>query len=143
MYIKMAETDAEIAACFPVMTQLRPHLAEFEFVARVRRMETTGYHLAYLATDTGVKAVAGFRILDQFVLGRVLYVDDLVTDSANRSQGYGDALFDWLLAQATERECGHLELDSGVHRGDAHRFYFRKRMKIICYHFSLPIASTP
>ncbi|MDX1932281.1 MAG: GNAT family N-acetyltransferase [Capsulimonadales bacterium] len=143
MQVKIAQTNEEIAGCFPVITQLRPHLVAEEFVDRVRRMQRSGYLLAYLiATERGkerVKAVAGYRLLDQLLRGNVLYVDDLVTDEASRSQGYGDHLFDWLLAEARRQNCGFLELDSGVHRGDAHRFYFRKRMKIACYHFFIPV----
>ena len=33
MTIAVAETDAEIAACFPVVQELRPHLRADDFVA--------------------------------------------------------------------------------------------------------------
>jgi hypothetical protein len=39
--LRHAETDEEIAACFPVMVQLRPHLADAaELVGRVGRHST-------------------------------------------------------------------------------------------------------
>ena len=66
-----------------------------------------------------------------------MYVDDLITSDAARSKGFGGQLLDWLVEQAAGRGCAQLELDSGVQRFDAHRFYFRKRMKIASYHFSL------
>jgi hypothetical protein len=34
-------------------------------------------------------------------------------------------------------------LDSGTHRRDAHRFYFRERMHISSYHFALKLAEPP
>jgi GNAT superfamily N-acetyltransferase len=71
--------------------------------------------------------------------GRYLYVDDLVTDESERSKGYGDAIFDWLVNYAKEQNCDQFHLDSGVQRFDAHRFYFRKRMKILAYHFSFDL----
>ena len=37
MPVRLAEPDADIAACFPVMAQLRPHLDAADFVPRVRR----------------------------------------------------------------------------------------------------------
>ena len=37
--ISLATSDAEIAACFPVMHELRTNLVEAEFVARVRRQQ--------------------------------------------------------------------------------------------------------
>jgi len=139
MHVVLAETEAEIRRCFPVMAQLRPHLEEEEFVARVRRQQGTGYRLAYLDVQGAVRSVAGYRIQEMLVRGRHLYVDDLVTDQGFRSQGYGDELFDWLVTRAREEGCGHLVLDSGVQRLGAHRFYFRREMHIAGFHFSMPL----
>jgi GNAT superfamily N-acetyltransferase len=137
---RFAESDSDIARCFPVMVQLRPNLVAGEFLARIRRKEAEGYRLAFAEDGTGtVRSVAGFRVMDRLHLGRVLYVDDLVTDAAARSRGHGDGLFDWLAAHARGLGCVSLTLDSGTHRTDAHRFYLRKRMKISCFHFELPL----
>jgi GNAT superfamily N-acetyltransferase len=138
--IQIAESDEDIRRCFPVMQHLRPHLAEEEFVPRVRRMHPNGFHLAFLEEDGVVRAVAGYRYLDLLVSGMTLYVDDLVTDPEQRSSGHGAALLTWLKGQAREHGCERLTLDSGVHREAAHRFYFRERMTIAGYHFSVPIA---
>ncbi|MEO7414995.1 MAG: GNAT family N-acetyltransferase [Opitutaceae bacterium] len=140
MNIRLAETDADISRCFPVMVQLRPKLAEKDFVARILRNAAEGYHLALLEDNDGVvRSVAGFRAMDRLHVGRVLYVDDLVTDAASRSRRYGDALFDWLVAHARAQHCEMFTLDSGTHRVEAHRFYLRKRMKISCFHFDLAL----
>jgi GNAT superfamily N-acetyltransferase len=126
--ISLAETDADIAGCFPVMSQLRPQLQAGEFVARIRRKAAESYRLAFLRDENGqVRSVAGFRFMDRLHAGLVLYVDDLVTDGAARSRGHGDRLFDWLVAHARSAGCNALTLDSGTHRLDAHRFYLRKR----------------
>ena len=69
--------------------------------------------------------------------GRFCYVDDLVTAETARSLGYGGALLDWLAAEARAAGCKMLDLDSGVHRFAAHRFYLTKRMIISSHHFSL------
>lgn len=134
-HIKLAETDDEILGCHDVMAQLRPHVPRDGFVARVRRMQQQGFRLAYRTDGTTVRAVTGFRVLDQLVSGRVLYVDDLVTDAAERSAGHGAALLAWLQEQARAESCEYLELDSGVQRAGAHRFYFRHGLTIIGYHF--------
>ena len=136
-HVREAATDAEILGCFPVLRQLRPHLEEDAFVARIRLQEAEGYRLAYLEQDGAVRAVAGFRFMENLYSGRVLYVDDLVTDGVARSAGYGGSLFDWLVALARERGCQTLELDSGVQRFDAHRFYLVKRMSIVSHHFRM------
>lgn len=138
--IQRATTDAEILACHAVMRELRPHLHEADFVATVRRMEPEGFRLASLAIDGVVQAVAGYRIIEMLRTGRMVEIDDLVTSSSARSGGYGKALLDWVAAEARAEGCSVLELDSAVHRADAHRFYFRERMHILGFHFSTPLA---
>ena len=139
MSIRIARTDADVARCWRVMHQLRPSIAEDTFVARVRRQEAGGFLLAYLEDGGEVQAVAGYRYYDNLFTGRVLYVDDLVTGAAGRSKGHGQQLFDWLVAEARAAGCQSLELDSGVQRFDAHRFYLRNRMAISSHHFRLAL----
>jgi len=135
--IHLAQTDLEIQSCFAVMSQLRPHLEASDFVARIRRQQQDGFQMAFLETGDGVQAVAGFRMVEMLAHGRFLYVDDLITDRNSRSRGHGEALLDWLCELARAHDCQSLQLDSGVQRFDAHRFYFRQRMTIASYHFAL------
>ena len=136
MQLAFADKPEAQAACFPVMRQLRSHLSdEAAFVAQVARQTEQAYRLAYLADDRGVRAVAGFRIYENLIHGRVLYVDDLVSDEAARSKGYGKALLEFLEQHAREQNCQSLQLDSGVQRQEAHAFYFREGMRISSYHF--------
>lgn len=138
--ILIANTDSEIQRCFPVMAQLRPHLIEAEFVARVRRQnQCAGYSLVFVEEAGRVTSVAGFRISECLHNGRYLYVDDLVTDESARSRGHGGLLFDWLVQHARDNDCNVLTLDSGVQRFDAHRFYLAQRMDIVCHHFALKL----
>lgn len=138
--VRRATTDAEINACFPVMRELRPHLRETDFVAAVRRMEGEGFRLAALTIDGAVQAVAGYRIIEMLRTGRMVEIDDLVTAQSTRSAGCGKALLDWIAAEARAEGCSVLELDSGVQRADAHRFYFRERMHVLGFHFSRTLA---
>ena len=83
MTIEPAESDEQIAATFEVMRQLRPHLVAEEYVSQVRAlMSSDGFRLAFLTDDGGVRAVAGYRFMNMLYCGRLLYVDDLVTDGA-------------------------------------------------------------
>ena len=134
-----AVTDADVASAFPVMRQLRTQLEEATFVERVRAAERLGLRLVLHVVDGRVAAVAGFRLLEQLKNGLVLYVDDLVTDEAERSRGHGDALLHWLIAYARQQGCAAFELDSGVQRHGAHRFYLRHRMRISSHHFALDL----
>lgn len=136
--VKVAESEEEIEVCYPIMLQLRPQLRENEFVSRVRSQQAGGFYLAYASDAAGaVHAVAGFRMLENLAVGALLYVDDLVTDAAERSKGWGQLLFDWLVEYARAHGCDALDLDSGVQRHGAHRFYLRNRMDISSYHFRL------
>lgn len=141
--IRLAESDADIAACLPVMRELRPHLTTAEdFVARVRRQQAqAGYRLAFLEVAGRPRAVGGFRIGEYLAWGRAMYIDDLVTAAEERSSGHGGALLDWLIAHARADGCDQLHLDSGVQRFDAHRFYLGKRMKISSHHFQMELCA--
>ena len=138
--IREATTPQEIAGCFAVMRQLRTHFEdEAKFVEQVQRQRAEGLRIAFLEEAGGVRAVAGSRMLESLHAGRFCYGDDLVTDAARRSLGYGGKLFDWLVDQARLAECKKLELDSGVQRFAAHRFYLLKGMIISSHHFSLDL----
>jgi GNAT superfamily N-acetyltransferase len=122
------------------MRELRPHFKSAEkFVQQVLRQQRDGYLLAFLEADGEVRAVAGYRFLESLFSGKFLYVDDLVTRDRDRSRGFGGALLDWLVEQARANRCDTLELDSGVQRFGAHRFYLLKRMNISSYHFRIKI----
>jgi GNAT superfamily N-acetyltransferase len=138
--IAVAKTPEDIQRCHAVMRELRPHFDDADkFVERVQRQQRDGYRVAFVEADGDVRAVAGYRFLESLFSGRFLYVDDLVTREADRSSGFGGQLLDWLIKEARAHGCENLELDSGVQRFDAHRFYFAKRMKISSYHFAIKL----
>jgi GNAT superfamily N-acetyltransferase len=141
MQVLHADNDPEIAACFPVMKVLRSHLEEATFVATVRRQVAQGYQLVFIRDGNSVVSVAGFRILEFLAWGKVLYVDDLITDPACRGRGYAGALLDWLIAQARSEKCAELHLDSGYLRHAAHRLYLNKGLELACHHFSLKLGA--
>ncbi len=140
MSIRVATTDTEIAACYPVMRELRPHIPGEEFLSRIRNQERAGYRLAYLQERDGVVAIAGFRVIENLAWGRFLYVDDLVTLSGHRSKGHGTVLLSWLRERAAKEGCDQLHLDSGTQRKDAHRFYEREGLPVTSLHFAEEIS---
>lgn len=120
----------------PVLRELRPNLTADTLTAVYAEGHPQG--LRFLAAYDGDRCVgvAGWRILALTFAIRKLYVDDLVTTGDGRSRGVGHALLTELEARARERDCTVLDLDSGVQRHDAHRFYFRERMHISSHHFT-------
>ena len=135
--MEIAKTDEEIMSCFDVMKQLRPLLKEDTWLKTVRHMQNEGYTLGYLAKDGLVVAVAGYYLCHKLAVnGKSLYVYDLSTDERHRSMGFGKRLIDDLKELARSRDCESIELDSGVQRFDAHRFYLREGFRISSHHFA-------
>lgn len=138
MSIRLAESDADIARCWPVIAELRPHLADADdLVARVRRQQREGYRLAFVESEGRAVACAGFRAIEMLSRGRHLYVDDLATLESERSKGHGERLLAWLRALAKEEGCARLHLDSGTQRRQAHKFYFRNGLTVDAFHFGM------
>ena len=136
--IQKAVSDEQIRLCYKVMRQLRPHLTDEKFfVEQVQRQFAEGYHLAYLQEREEIKALAGFRFLEFLAWGKVLYIDDLITDAEARNKGHGRMLLKWVVEQAKEARCDQVHLDSGPQRHDAHRLYLNHGFKIIGHHFAL------
>ena len=118
------------------MVHLRDHLAEDEFRDLFRdSFEEGPFRIAALYDEGECRAVAGYRVHTNLVSGRHIYIDDLVTVPEGRSKGYGKALNDYMFQKARAMGLASVQLDSGVHRADAHRFYFREGYSISSFHF--------
>lgn len=138
--IAVADTDTQIDACWPVMSELRPHISRADFLPFVKRLAATNqFRLAFLEDEGAIKAVAGYRLSEWLAGGRYLEIEDLVTAADTRSRGLGGELFDWLVAEASRQGCRQVRLVSNVRRVDAHRFYLRKGMTQEAYYFSITI----
>jgi GNAT superfamily N-acetyltransferase len=123
------------------LLELRPHVGTPEaLVARVDSQRASGYRVvaSFESGDADAAAVAGLRVGENLPWGRFLYVDDLVTRAALRGRGHADAVMAWVEQEGRRQGCAQLHLDSGVgpERADAHRFYFRHRLRITSYHFA-------
>jgi GNAT superfamily N-acetyltransferase len=140
MRIDLIKTDEERLACFEALRELRPALSRERFLADLTRMKAQGFALAAL-WDPEVRAVAGFRPMEMFSTGPILYIDDLVTAAAHRGKGYGAALLSFLNGHAEAIGCKYLELDSGLQRLEAHRFYRREGLEEVALHFSKPTGA--
>lgn len=129
--------DPRWDVALPVLQELRPHLTPASFHDVHAEGREQGYRfLAAFSDDGTCLGVAGWRLVSTAAAGRKLYVDDLVTASVQRSTGVGRALLAELERRARAAGCTALDLDSGVQRHDAHRFYFRERLHIASHHFA-------
>ena len=130
----LSRHDALLKAAEPLHRQLRPAIPE-PYVQSMHRVFADGAEMAVLIEDTQVRALAVFRSYVNTWQGHRLYVDDLVTDETMRSRGYGGRMLGWCEAEARNRGCAVLALDSGTQRTAAHRFYFRQGMTINAFNF--------
>lgn len=117
-----------------VHRQLRPSLPA-DYTERLQTVFANGGRMTVLAEGEVVVALALWRVIENTYEGRRLYVDDLVSDEARRSSGFGKQLFGWLSQRAVELGCDVLALDSGVQRSGAHKFYFREGMSVSSFCF--------
>ena len=132
----MVESDEDYRASFPVMQELRPHLADAAaFVEQARRQATQGYRLLAAWQDGQVRALAGYRVQENLLYGRFLYVDDLVTSAGARGQRFGASLIDALRKEAREQACSHLVLDTALANSLGQRFYLRQGLLAVGMHF--------
>jgi GNAT superfamily N-acetyltransferase len=135
--VDIAPGDPRLEAdVLPVLQELRPHLTPESFAAVCEQGHPQGLRFTAAYADGRCVGVAGWRIVATTVTLRKLYVDDLVTTETARSQGIGHQLLAALLEKARDAGCSVLDLDSGVHRADAHRFYMREGLTITSFHFA-------
>lgn len=133
------ETDDEIISCLPIIQQIRPEIKTAKgLIEKVKKQKDTEnfFFLRLTGENDEVYAVAGIRVRETLFWGKTLYVDDLVTNEKQRSHGYGKKILTFIEDFAKKNECQHLQLDSGVHRPKAHKFYFREGFHIRGFFFS-------
>jgi Acetyltransferase (GNAT) family len=134
--VVVAQSETDFEKCFPVMYQLRPHLTLEKFKAQVKeQIFSAGYNLIFLENENQVVSALGYRVTYFLAWGKVLYIDDLITDSLQINNGYAGKLIDWVFGKAKELECDQIHLASGYQRHAAHKLYLNKGMKIGCHHF--------
>jgi GNAT superfamily N-acetyltransferase len=134
--LRLITSEPDYQAAFPIMQELRPHLADVaSFVAQLARQTQQGYHLLAAWRDSRVIGLAGYRFQENLIYGKFLYVDDLITTAHARSDGIGAALIEAVREEAKGMGCAHLVLDTGLGNALGQRFYFRQGLLAAGLHF--------
>ena len=136
MEVKLCTSETDIAKCWQVLFELRPHLLAVEFITMVTEMLSEGYQLAFIEEDGKAVAAIGYRYLQYLYNGKHIYIDDLSTLPTARGKGYAGKLLDFVEAEAREKGYKAVTLDSGYQRLDAHRLYLNKGFVLSSHHFS-------
>jgi GNAT superfamily N-acetyltransferase len=136
-FVDIEPEDPRLGAeVFAVLAELRTELTPEQLTSIYAEGHPQGlrFTAAYDDHDECV-GVAGWRVIATTIAVRKLYVDDLVTAASQRGRGVGRALLAELVARAQQAGCRVIDLDSALHRSDAHRFYIREGMPIVAFHF--------
>lgn len=125
--ILTARDTNDLERCYPVMKELRPHLSFEDYLAIYEQSHTSdGYEIVAIEDGGRILAVMGYRFLFDYVRGKHVYVDDLVSTEAARSQGLGAELLKFAEAVAVENGCQSLRLCTGIENERGVRFYDRE-----------------
>lgn len=142
LIIQPVTSESGVRASFRLMKQLRPQLcSEDEFWCRCQRQTEEGYILDGLYAEGELVALAGYRIQENLIHGRFMYVDDLVTDNKKRGCGYGQRMMVYLSDQASSTGCKRLILDTPLSNSLGHRFYFRCGLLATSLRFNIQVES--
>ncbi|MFT8980668.1 MAG: GNAT family N-acetyltransferase [Bifidobacterium sp.] len=120
---------------FAILIQLRDTLTRDELQTVIDEGTPQGLRFTAMFDGQTCVAIAGWRLFANTHLMRVLYVDDLCVDASRRSQHYGHLFIDELRRRAIELGAHAIDLDSGVQRFAAHRFYMDNDFHISSHHF--------
>lgn len=133
--------DAELLRkAWPVVSQLRDHISQDEFLSRATAAKQEGYRLFALEVGGRIVGAMGCRLVNDLASGRSFYIDDLVVDGAERSAGHGRALIQFAKERAAEAQCDAIRLTSNFQRVRAHAFYEREGFARTGYTFKFDLT---
>lgn len=138
MNIKTAQDLSDLEKFFPLLKELRPLLSWDEFLNIYEAAHKKDqYELVGFFEGDLLVGLMGHRVLDDFVRGRHLYIDDLVTKESHRSTGLGKTMLEYAIEHAKEINCpGGLRLCTGLDNDRGIKFYEKNGWKARAYAFT-------
>ena len=124
--INLMKNLEDLKRCYPVMKELRLNLEFKTFIAIYEQAhKADGYEIVALEKQGQVIALMGYRFLYDYVHGKHVYIDDLVTTEKARSQGAGAQLLKYAETIAEKNNCQNLRLCTGIENEQGKKFYDR------------------
>lgn len=121
-----AKNRHDLERFYPVMKELRQDLSFSDYLQTYENAYAAdGYEIVALEDDSQVLAVMGYRILHDYVHGKHLYIDDLVSIESQRSKGLGAELLTHAEETAKKLGCKGLRLCTGIENEMGKKFYER------------------
>jgi ribosomal protein S18 acetylase RimI-like enzyme len=111
---------------YDLLKHLRMELTFIEFESIYNEAKaSTQYELIGVELDNQLVALMGYRILFDFVHGKHLYIDDLVTSTEMRSKGFGAKLLGHAEKIASSLGCRRIRLCTGTDNDRGQSFYLK------------------
>lgn len=129
----------ELDSAYALIKELRSNLEYDEFEDLVYEMRHQEYKMFGIYESQQLITYAGLSVLINLYHKRHLYIFDLVTTSAYRSQGYGHTMLAYLYDYAKIRNCENVVLSSGFERERSHHFYEKEGFQKRSYLFVKPL----
>jgi hypothetical protein len=82
----IAKTVDDVKKAMKVMRELRPDIAESDYVSRVIDQMREGYILAFIEENGEAVSAIGFRYMQMLLHGKKYYIDDLSTLASARGK---------------------------------------------------------
>ncbi|MFZ4713763.1 MAG: GNAT family N-acetyltransferase [Bacteriovoracaceae bacterium] len=119
-------SEIDLERCFPIMKELRPHLSYDDFLTIYNDAhKADGYEIIAIEENNQILALMGYRFLSDYVRGKHIYIDDLVTTEKIRSKGLGADLLKFAEDLAQSSGCNTLRLCTGIENERGVKFYNR------------------
>jgi ribosomal protein S18 acetylase RimI-like enzyme len=122
---KILTTAAEMEKHYELIKQLEHGYDKKEYGRLLSEMIPNGYCQMVALDGDKCVAIAGYWINTKLFTGKYGELDNVVVDSAHRSQGIGDELCKRIEADAIEKGCKYIVLDCFLENKRAQQFYNR------------------
>jgi ribosomal protein S18 acetylase RimI-like enzyme len=138
--LSIVDTERELNSAFEVLKELRPHitLASFHSTYEMARVRDE-YTLMGAFRNHEMVGLMGYRILFDYVHGKHLYIDDLVTIEKCRGQGIGATLLKEAELIAKKLGCTGLRLCTGIENEGGKKFYERENWEFRSVVYKKPV----
>jgi GNAT superfamily N-acetyltransferase len=100
-------------------------------------LSSNGQHFLCAESDRKVVAFGSLTLKRSLWHAATIgYVDEMVVDESHRGRGIGSQLLEQLISWARDQGCSDIELDSALHRKDAHVFYEKRGFEKYAFLYS-------
>lgn len=144
LHITRIHSAEDLRRAHPVMQELRQGLSLEDFLSLYERAHaTSGYEILAVEKDQKIVALMGYRFLYDYVHGKHLYIDDLVSTASQRSHGIGAQLLSHAEKLAQEAGCKNLRLCTGIENEQGKKFYEKNNWNLRAIVYKKKISGNP